>query len=178
MFVADAALRVPYTRQTLYYYHFRRRRRRRIDERLRRAHERLRTAAVREAEGRERDPSAAVVDSQVVKTTPVGGAERGYDGAKRLAGRESATYSWTHQLASTGRGGSQRRPPARPRDRDGARRRSCWAGGTRAAKDGVLVWAEGAYTRAGSASGWPPVGVAHGGGASPQRAAMALRAGG
>src|SRR5215210_7942162 len=49
--------------QTL-YYHFRKWR---IDGRLRRAHDRLRTA-VREAEGRERDPSAAVIDSQVVKT--------------------------------------------------------------------------------------------------------------
>jgi transposase len=66
------------------YYHFRRWR---IDGRLHRAHDRLRDA-VREAEGRERHPSAAVVDSQVVKTTPVGGPERGYDGAKRLAGRK------------------------------------------------------------------------------------------
>ena len=50
-------------------------------------HDRLREE-VREAEGRDRDPSAAVIDSQVVKTTRVGGPERGYDGAKRLAGRE------------------------------------------------------------------------------------------
>jgi len=63
------------------YYHFRKWR---IDGRLRRAHDRLRDA-VRQAEGRERDPSATVVDSQVVKSTPVGGPERGYDGAKRLA---------------------------------------------------------------------------------------------
>jgi transposase len=53
------------------YYHFRKWR---IDGRLRRAHDRLRDA-VRQAEGRERDPSAAVVDGQVVKTTPVGGPE-------------------------------------------------------------------------------------------------------
>jgi putative transposase len=66
------------------YYHFRRWR---LDGRLRRAHDRLRKA-VREAEGRARDPTAAVIDSQVVKTTRVGGPERGYDGAKRLAGRK------------------------------------------------------------------------------------------
>ena len=66
------------------YYHFRKWR---IDGRLRRAHDRLRET-VRDSEGREADPSAAIIDSQVVKTTPVGGPERGYDGAKRLAGRK------------------------------------------------------------------------------------------
>jgi putative transposase len=50
------------------YYHFRKWR---LDgQLLRRAHDRLREA-VREAKGREPDPSAAVIDSQVVKTTPV-----------------------------------------------------------------------------------------------------------
>jgi putative transposase len=44
---------------------------------------------VREAEGRDRDPCAAVIDSQVVKTTRVGGPERGYDGTRSLAGRKS-----------------------------------------------------------------------------------------
>src|ERR671933_2718166 len=44
------------------YYHFRKWR---LDGRLRQAHDRLRTA-VREAEGRARDPSGAVIDSQAV----------------------------------------------------------------------------------------------------------------
>jgi putative transposase len=74
------------------YYHLRRWR---LDGRLRKAHDRLREE-VREAEGRDRDPSAAVIDSQVVKTTRVGGPERGYDGAKRLAGRKR------HILVDTG----------------------------------------------------------------------------
>jgi putative transposase len=66
------------------YYHFRKWRRSGV---LRQAHNRLREA-VREAEGSNRDPSGAVLDSQAVKSTGVGGPERGYDGAKRLAGRK------------------------------------------------------------------------------------------
>jgi putative transposase len=82
------------------YYHLRKWR---IDGRLRRAHEHLREA-VRVSEGRKADPSAAIIDSQVVKTTPVGGPERGYNGAKRLAGRESATSWWTRAVSSWLRG--------------------------------------------------------------------------
>ena len=48
------------------YYHFPKWR---LDGRLRQAHDRLRDA-LRQAEGRDRNPSAAVNDSQVVKTTP------------------------------------------------------------------------------------------------------------
>ena len=58
--------------QTVYYHFWKWRR----DGRLRQAHERLREA-VREVEGREPDPSAAVIDSQAVKGTGVGGPERG-----------------------------------------------------------------------------------------------------
>src|SRR5687767_9079298 len=42
--------------------------------------------AVREARGRNPDPSGAVIDSQAVKGSGVGGPQRGYDGAKRLSG--------------------------------------------------------------------------------------------
>lgn len=45
---------------------------------------------LRGAVGREAEPSAAVIDSQSIKTSPVRGDARGYDGGKKNLGQKTA----------------------------------------------------------------------------------------
>ena len=79
-----------------------------------------------------------MIDSQVVKTTPVGGPERGYDGAKRMAGRKRHILVDTGGLVLAARVHGADLP-----DR---------VGGKRLLEDGEglprmeLLWADGAYT--------------------------------
>lgn len=54
---------------------------------LRRINDRLRSL-VRRAEGRQAQPSAAILDSQSVKTGDRGGPARGYDAGKKVSGRK------------------------------------------------------------------------------------------
>ena len=82
-------LRHDFPRWPTVYHYFRKWR---IDgtwERINRAiRERLRVRLKRDPQ-----PSAGVVDSQSVKSTAVGGEQRGYDGGKKVKGSLSAT-SW------------------------------------------------------------------------------------
>ena len=117
------------------YYHFRRWHR---EGTLAVAHDLLR-GEVRAREGRSRDPSAAVVDSQAVKTTGVGGTERGYDGAKRLSGRKRHLLVDTTGLVLAADVHS-----AGLHDRDGGRRLLS-AGLRERLLRLELVWADGAY---------------------------------
>ena len=50
-------------------------------------HDRLR-ALCRQAAGRQRQPSAAIIDSQSVKCADAGGGERGFDAGKKITGRK------------------------------------------------------------------------------------------
>lgn len=102
-------------------------------------HDRLRQA-VRRAEGREPEPSAAVVDSQSVKAdATVAHDSRGFDAGKRINGRKRHLLTDTLGLLL-----AVLVTPASTTDRDAAR--TLLPTGTSRLRRLARVWADGGYT--------------------------------
>ncbi|MFG2358350.1 transposase [Streptomyces sp. NPDC048521] len=102
-------------------------------------HDRLH-GAVRDAEGHDREPSAAVIDPQSVKADPtVALTSRGFDAGKRVDGRKRHLLTDTLGLLL-----AVLVTPASTTDRDAARTLLSAANG----RFGRLarVWADGGYT--------------------------------
>jgi putative transposase len=110
----------------------------RIAGRWKAIHDRLRQR-LRQSLGRQPSPSAAILDSQSVKTTAVGGDERGFDKAKQINGRKRHVLVDTLGLIITARVHSAARG-----EREGAK--LVLAGLAKQMHRLRLIWADRGYT--------------------------------
>jgi putative transposase len=133
--------------QTVYGY-FRRWRMNGVWQRM---HDRLR-ALVRQQAGRERQPTAGILDSQSIKTTDRGGRERGFDAGKKISGRKRHILVDTlgllllvvvHSAATQDRDGA--RTVLAPLAHRFSRLRKIWADGIYTG--GLAAWVKGLRRR-------------------------------